>query len=171
MIYSICQWTSTNLLKVWPWDKNSHPNTRYLGVYLDHYLQRALVFNMNYHLVDLYIWNVTWFKNGPTPHNPQKRILPTRYTTEKSHGLHDIKTDISKLAYHHPRRFLWAFRPRGWVSGTGLMVNSKRIAIFAVKKTKWSENQSGLRLVSTFCKSLTSLCQNSCLTDQHAQRE
>ena len=127
---------------------------------------------MNYHLVDLYIWNVTWFKNGPIPHNPQKLNLPTRYTTEKSHGLHDIKTDISKLAYHHPRRvFFLAFRTRGWVSGTGLMVYSKRIAIFAVKKTNWSENRSGLRLVSTFCKSLTSLCQNSCLTDQPAQRE
>ena len=28
--------------------------------------------------------------------------MSTRYTTEKSHGLHDIKTDILNLAYHHP---------------------------------------------------------------------
>ena len=31
--------------------------------------------------------------------------MSTRYTTEKSHGLHDIKADISKLAYHHPDGF------------------------------------------------------------------
>ena len=44
-----------------------------------------------------------------------------RYTTEKSHGLHDIKTDILKLAYHHPRRFICAFRSlvslKDWANG------------------------------------------------------
>ena len=69
-------------------------------------------------------------------HISQKVLVSTRYTTEKSHGLHDIKADILKLAFHHPRRFLWAFRTRGWVSRTGLMVYSKGIAIFAVKMTK-----------------------------------
>ena len=36
-------------------------------------------------------------------HNSQKMFLSTQYTTEKSHGLHDIKADILKLTYHHPR--------------------------------------------------------------------
>ena len=29
-------------------------------------------------------------------HNSHKLLVSTRYTTEKSHGLHDIKTDILK---------------------------------------------------------------------------
>ena len=44
------------------------------------------------------------------------------YVKKKQHGLHDIQTDILKLVYHHPRRFLWAFRTRGWISRTGLAV-------------------------------------------------
>ena len=59
-------------------------------------------------------------------HNPEQLRMSTRYTTENSHGLHDIKVDILKLTYHHPRRFLWAFRTRGYVSRTGLMVYSKK---------------------------------------------
>ena len=39
------------------------------------------------------------------------------------------------------------------------MVYIKRIAIFGVKKAKGQENRSGLRFVSTFCNSLTYLCQ------------
>ena len=69
-------------------------------------------------------------------HNSQKLLVSTRYTHKKSCGLHDIKVDILKLVYHHPRMFVWAFRTRGWLSRTGLMVYSKIIAIFAVKKTK-----------------------------------
>ena len=69
-------------------------------------------------------------------HNSQKLLVSTLYTSEKSRGLHDIKADILKLVYHHPRMFVWAFRTRGRVSRTGLMVYSKIIAIFAVKKSK-----------------------------------
>ena len=53
-------------------------------------------------------------------HNSQKLLLSTRYTTGKSHGLHDIKADILKLAYHHPRRFLWAFKTIGEFQGMDL---------------------------------------------------
>ena len=69
-------------------------------------------------------------------HNSQKLLVSTRYTPKNSRGLHDIKADILKLVYHPPRMFVWAFRTRGWVSRTWLIVYSKRIAIFAVKKTK-----------------------------------
>ena len=76
-------------------------------------------------------------KNLPTlSHNSQKLLVSTRYTTENSHGLHDIKDIILKLTYHHPRRFLWDFSTRGLVSRTGIMVYSKRIAISAVKLTQ-----------------------------------
>ena len=34
--------------------KVATPNNLYIGVYLGHYMQRALIFDMNYHLVDLY---------------------------------------------------------------------------------------------------------------------
>ena len=78
----------------------------------------------------------TWYpKTASTlSHNSQKLLVSTRYTTENSYGLHDIKVDILKLADHHPRRFLWAFRTRGRVLRT--MAYSKRIAIIAVKQTK-----------------------------------
>ena len=35
-------------------------------------------------------------------HNSQKLLVSTRYTPEKSRGLHDIKPDIFKIVYHHP---------------------------------------------------------------------
>ena len=38
-------------------------------------------------------------------HNSQKLLVSTRYTPEKSHGLHNIKANILKLVYHHPRWF------------------------------------------------------------------
>ena len=34
--------------------KEATANNLYIGVYLDHYMQRALIFDMYYHLVDLY---------------------------------------------------------------------------------------------------------------------
>ena len=39
---------------------------------------------------------------------------------KKSCGLHDIKADILKLAYHHPILFVWAFRTRGEFLGLSL---------------------------------------------------
>ena len=69
-------------------------------------------------------------------HNSQKLRVSTRYTVEKSHGLHDIKADIFKVEYHHPRRFLWVFRTKWYISRTVTMVYSKEIAIFAVKLIK-----------------------------------
>ena len=32
----------------------------------------------------------------------KKLLVSTRYTAEKSHGLHNIKFEILKLEYHHP---------------------------------------------------------------------
>ena len=58
-------------------------------------------------------------------------LVSTRYPPGKSNGLPNIQADILILAYHHPRRFLCAFRTRGWISRTGLMVYSKIIAILA----------------------------------------
>ena len=46
-------------------------------------------------------------------HISQKQLVSTRYTLEKSRGLHDIKADILKLEYHHQRWFLWAFITKG----------------------------------------------------------
>ena len=69
-------------------------------------------------------------------HNSQKLLVSTQYTPKMSRCLHDIKADILKLVYHPQRMFVWAFRTRGLVSRTGLMVYSEIIAIFAVKKTK-----------------------------------
>ena len=53
-------------------------------------------------------------------HNSQKLLVSTRYTTENSHGLHDIKVGILNLAYHHPRRFLWSSGLEGEFQGLGL---------------------------------------------------
>ena len=79
----------------------------------------------------------------------KKLLLSTWYTTEKSHGLHNIKVDILNLSYHHPRQFLWAFRTRWWVSKTVLMVYSKRITICCLK-----DKITSFHFVSIFCKSL-----------------
>ena len=50
--------------------------------------------------------------DGQTVNRPVSQV-------EKCHGLHDIQVDILKLVYHHPRRFLWAFRTRGEFQGLG----------------------------------------------------
>ena len=34
--------------------KEVAPNNLYIGLYLDHNMQRALIFDMYYHLVDIY---------------------------------------------------------------------------------------------------------------------
>ena len=53
----------------------------------------------------------------------QKLIVSTRYTTEKSHGLHDIKAklkaDILKLAYHQ-NGFSWLSGLEGEFQGLDL---------------------------------------------------
>ena len=82
----------------------------------------------------------------------------TRYTAENSHGLQDIQTDILKLYIIIQDSFFGISGQESEFQGLDL-VYSKRIKIIAVKKTKWQEKQSVLRFVSTFCKSLTSLCQ------------
>ena len=53
-------------------------------------------------------------------HNSLKLLVSTRYTTENSHGLHDIKVNILKLAYHHPRRFSGLLGLEGEFQGLGL---------------------------------------------------
>ena len=53
-------------------------------------------------------------------HNSQKLLVSTRNTTENSHGLHDIKVDIFKLAYHHTKRFSVLSGLEGEFQGLGL---------------------------------------------------
>ena len=62
-------------------------------------------------------------------HNLQKLLVSTQYTLEKSHDLLNIQADILKLVYHHPRRFLWAFRT--------LKVNFKESAYGISKKLRY----------------------------------
>ena len=61
-----------------------------------------------------------------------KSPVSTLYTAEKYRFLPNSPADFLKVVKHHPWRFLWAFRGRGRMSGTGLMVFVKIITIFAV---------------------------------------
>ena len=80
----------------------------------DEYNEQLIKSDKMLHYDDQFYGSTRYPKGVSTlSHNSQKLLVSTRYTTENSRGLHDIKVDILKLAYHHPRRFLWAFRTRG----------------------------------------------------------
>ena len=54
LVYSICQWTSTKLLQICPYDQKSHiHNNLYINAYMDQCMQKSLICYMYYHLVDL----------------------------------------------------------------------------------------------------------------------
>ena len=67
-------------------------------------------------------------------HNPQKLLVSTRYTPENSRRLHDIKVDILKLKYHHPRMFVWVSGLEGEFLGLGLWYIVKELRYLLFKR-------------------------------------
>ena len=67
--------------------------------------------------------------------------MSTRYTTEKSRGLHHIKADILKLVYHHPDGFAGLSGLEGEFQGLGLwyIVKESRYLLLKRKNDKTTD--------------------------------
>ena len=82
-------------------------------------------------------------------HNSQKLMVSTRYIPKKSRGLHDIKADILKLVYHHPRILFGLLGLEDELLGLSLCYIAKESRYLLLKrkkdkKTGWVSNSFSL---------------------------